>query len=154
SPSAAGLCLGAGVPPRAVTDVIGVAKVYTTAVGEGPFPTERTDATAERLRTAGEEFGATTGRPRRCGWVDAVAVRYAVRLNGFTQLALTKLDVLSGLPEIRLATTYRLDGKRTTAMPRAAAMARAVPEYETLPGWQEDLSAVRTWSDLPEAARH
>jgi adenylosuccinate synthase len=153
SPSAAGLCLGAGMPPRAVTEVIGVTKLYTTAVGEGPFPTELTDATGERLRAAGAEFGATTGRPRRCGWFDAVAVRYAARLNGFTRLALTKLDVLSGLPEIRLATAYRLDGERTTVMPRTAAMVRAEPEYETLPGWEEDLSDARTWGALPEAAR-
>jgi adenylosuccinate synthase len=153
SPSAAGLCLGAGVPPRAVTDVIGVAKVYTTSVGEGPFPTELRDATGDRLREAGAEFGATTGRPRRCGWFDAVAVRYAARLNGFTRLALTKLDVLSGLPEVRLATAYRLDGERTTAMPRATAMACAEAEYETLPGWEEDLSTARGWGDLPPAAR-
>jgi adenylosuccinate synthase len=153
SPSAAGLCLGAGVPPQAVTEVVGVAKVYTTAVGEGPFPTELTDATAERLRETGEEYGATTGRPRRCGWFDAVAVRYAARINGFTRLALTKLDVLSGLPELRLATAYQLDGEQTTAIPRAAAMARAVPVYEALPGWSEDLATAQTWDDLPAGAR-
>ena len=153
SPSAAGLCLGAGIPPPAITEVVGVAKVYTTAVGEGPFPTELQDATGDRLREAGAEFGATTGRPRRCGWFDAVAVRYAARINGFTRLALTKLDVLSDHPELRLATAYWLDGQQTTAMPRAAAMARAVPEYETLPGWSEDLSAARSWGDLPAAAR-
>jgi adenylosuccinate synthase len=153
SPSAAGLCLGAGLPPRAVTDVIGVAKVYTTAVGEGPFPTELEDATGDRLRAAGEEFGATTGRPRRCGWFDAVAVGYAARINGFTRLALTKLDVLSGVPELRLATAYQIEGRRTTAMPRAAAMAQAVPEYETLPGWDATISSARSWEELPGSAR-
>jgi adenylosuccinate synthase len=153
SPSAAGLCLGAGVPPRAVTDVVGVANVYTTSVGEGPFPTELMDETGDRLRAAGDEFGATTGRPRRCGWFDAVAVRYAARLNGFTRLALTKLDVVAGLPELRLATAYQLDGQSTSAMPRAAAMARAEPEYETIPGWTEDVGGARDWAELPEATR-
>jgi adenylosuccinate synthase len=154
SPSAAGLCLGAGVPPRAVTDVVGIAKVYTTSVGEGPFPTELGDETGARLRERGAEFGATTGRPRRCGWFDAVAVRYAARVNGFTRLALTKLDVLTGFPEVRLAVAYQLDGERTTTMPRAAAMARAEPIYETLPGWEQDLSTARSWEALPAAARH
>jgi adenylosuccinate synthase len=154
SPSAAGLCLGAGVPPRAVTEVIGVVKVYTTSVGEGPFPTELGDETGARLRELGEEYGATTGRPRRCGWFDAVAVRYAARINGFTRLALTKLDVLAGFPEVRLATAYRLDGEQTTAMPRAAAMARAEPVYETLPGWEGEIAGVRSWNELPAAARH
>lgn len=153
SPSAAGLCLGAGVPPRAVTEVIGVVKVYTTSVGEGPFPTELGDETGARLRTQGEEYGATTGRPRRCGWFDAVAVRYAARINGFTRLALTKLDVLSGFPEVRLATAYRLDGEQTATMPRAAAMARVEPVYETLPGWPEEIAGARSWDELPAAAR-
>ncbi len=153
SPSAAGLCQGAGVPPRAVTEVIGVAKVYTTAVGEGPFPTELHDETGARLRERGGEFGATTGRPRRCGWFDAVAVRFAARVNGFTRLALTKLDVLAGFSEVRLATAYSLDGSRITAMPRAAAMARAVPETETHAGWDAEIGEIRTWDALPDAAR-
>jgi adenylosuccinate synthase len=153
SPSAAGLCLGAGVPPRALDEVIGVAKVYTTLVGEGPFPTELLNGTGDRLREVGAEYGATTARPRRCGWFDVVAVRYAARLNGFTRLALTKLDVLSGLPELQLATAYRIQGERTETMPRAAAMTEAVPEYETVPGWSKDLSETRSWTDLPDAAR-
>jgi adenylosuccinate synthase len=153
SPSAAGLCLGAGVPPRAVSEVIGVAKAYTTAVGEGPFPSELRNGAGDRLRERGAEYGATTGRPRRCGWFDAVAVRYAARLNGFTRLALTKLDVLSGFPELCLATAYELEGQRTGAMPRAAVMARVAPRYETLPGWEEELSSARAWEELPDPAR-
>jgi adenylosuccinate synthase len=153
SPSAAGLCLGAGVPPQAVTEVIGVVKVYTTSVGEGPFPTELSNGAGDRLRKKGEEYGATTGRPRRCGWFDAVAVRYAARINGFTRLALTKLDVLTGMPEIRLATAYRLDGEKSITMPRASAMALAEPVYETMAGWDEEISGARSWDELPAAAR-
>ena len=134
--------------------MIGVAKAYCTRVGNGPFPTELLDAIGDQLRKAGVEFGTTTGRPRRCGWLDMVALRYAIRVNGFTELVLTKMDVLSGLEEIKIATRYEVDGQTTDVMPLdTAAMERAQPIYETLPGWQADISGARRLADLPENAR-
>ena len=154
SPTAGGACTGMGIPPTIVDRVVGVVKAYSTRVGNGPFPTELTDATGERLRAVGHEFGATTGRPRRCGWLDLVALRYATRLNGFTDLAVTKLDVMTGLDEIRVCTAYRIDGKLTDRFPTdARALARAEPVYETLPGFTADLALARTMDDLPAAAR-
>lgn len=146
-------CAGAGLPARALDRVIGVVKVYTTAVGAGPFPTELHDSTGERLRATGGEFGATTGRPRRCGWYDAVAVAHAAWLNGFTSLALTKLDVLDGFDEIRVCTAYELDSKIIDFIPDTPDFARCVPVYETHPGWLATTSGARDWSELPENAQ-
>lgn len=146
--------VGTGVGPRAVGAVLGVTKAYTTRVGAGPFPTELKDALGEHLRQAGGEFGATTGRPRRCGWLDALILRYAVRVNGLTSLALTKLDVLTGLPAIRIATGYRLGGQTLTELPlEVEDLEAAEPVYEELPGWQESLADVRSVGQLPENVR-
>lgn len=155
STTVGGAMIGLGFGPRYVDQVIGVAKAYCTRVGNGPFPTELIDDTGERLRAIGHEYGTTTGRPRRCGWLDSVALRYAARVNGFTELVLTKLDVLSGLDQLYIATAYDLETQRTTTMPiDTATMECAVPVYETVPGWQEDISGVRRMADLPENARH
>ncbi|MEX1127142.1 MAG: adenylosuccinate synthase [Vicinamibacterales bacterium] len=149
-----GVCTGLGVPPKAIDGVLGVAKAYTTRVGEGPLPTELTGEMGNRLRETGQEFGAVTGRPRRCGWYDAVAVRYAVRVNGLDALALTKLDVLDGLPELQVCTAYRCKGATLTEMPGdQAQLAACEPVYETLPGWTAPTAGVRTYEDLPDAAR-
>ena len=145
---------GAGIPPRAITRVIGIAKTYTTRVGGGPFPTELTDALGERLRADGDEYGATTGRPRRCGWFDAVAVRYAIALSGVDGLALTKLDVLTGIDPLRVCIAYEIDGRRVELPPAAqAGWRRAKPVYEELPGWTEPLGGVRALDELPRNAR-
>jgi adenylosuccinate synthase len=145
---------GAGVGPSYLDVVVGITKAYCTRVGQGPFPTELSDATGQRLRDVGQEYGATTGRPRRCGWLDAVVLRYAARVNGLWGLAFTKLDVLSGLPELRIASAYELDGKRLEDLPvDAADLARVTPVYETLPGWSESLDEVREFDDLPPACR-
>jgi adenylosuccinate synthase len=147
-----GLCVGTGVPPSRVNRVLGVAKAYTTRVGRGPFPTELHDDTGARLQERGDEFGATTGRPRRCGWFDAVAARHAVRFCGIDSICLTKLDVLSGFEELCVATAY--EGSRDGAFPADAGDVEAcVPVYETLPGWSEPLDDVTSEADLPKAAR-
>jgi adenylosuccinate synthase len=153
--SAAGIAAGSGVPTRHIDRWIGVVKAYTTRVGGGPFPTEQDNETGERIRRVGREYGTVTGRPRRCGWFDAVAVRYAARVSGSTEIALMLLDVLSGLPEIQVAVAYEDEqGRRVDAMPgNLATLERCRPVYETLPGWSEDLTAARSWSDLPRAAR-
>ncbi|MCA9541460.1 MAG: adenylosuccinate synthase [Myxococcales bacterium] len=153
SPTAAGACLGAGVPPQALDEVLGVVKVYTTAVGGGPFPVELRDAEGDRLRALGAEYGATTGRPRRCGWFDGVAIGYASWLNGFTGLAVTKVDVLDAFDVIPICVGYRLDGKVLDFMPDADDLARVEPIYETWPGWRTSTREARTWSALPAAAR-
>ncbi len=151
---AASAAIGTGVGPRLLTDVIGITKAYCTRVGAGPFPTELDDAIGERLRAAGHEFGATTGRPRRCGWLDLPALRYAARLNGLTGLALTKLDVLSGLEAVRVAVAYQWRGRTWDELPADPAAIREVtPIYETLPGWVGDLGGARHLDALPEAAR-
>jgi adenylosuccinate synthase len=152
--TSAGVCVGVGVPPRAIEKVVGITKAYATRVGAGPFPTELFDEDGAQLRARGQEFGATTGRPRRCGWFDAAAVRYAHRLNDFTGLAITKLDVLSGFDEIKVCVAYDLDGQRLeVADADAVSLQRSVPIYETWPGWKQDLTAVRRLEDLPAAAR-
>ena len=134
--------------------MLGITKAYATRVGGGPFPTEETGAAGERLRSAGAEFGATTGRPRRCGWLDVVMLREAVTVNGLTGLAVNKLDVLSGLAEVPVCTAYRIDGKLTHEFPMTLGeVTRAEPVYEAQPGWQEDLSRARRFEDLPAAAR-
>ena len=149
-----GVCTGLGVGPRAIDKVLGVAKAYTTRVGEGPLPTELTGEIGNRLRETGQEFGAVTGRPRRCGWYDAVAVRYAVRVNGLDGLALTKLDVLDGLPEIQVCTAYRCHGSTLTELPGdLAQLAACEAVYETLPGWTNPTKNVRRFDDLPREAR-
>ncbi len=147
---AGGACAGTGVGPTVIDEVVGIAKAYCTRVGSGPFPTELLDDTGERLRRVGHEFGATTGRPRRCGWFDVPMLRHAVMVNGLTRLALTKLDVLSGMDTLRVCTAYRgLD----EVPPGAAALAAVEPVYEDLPGWTEDLSEIRRYEQLPAAAR-
>ena len=149
-----GVCTGLGVPPRAIGSVLGVAKAYTTRVGEGPMPTELTGEMAERLRESGNEYGASTGRPRRCGWYDAVVVRYSARINGLDALALTKLDVLDGLPEVRICTGYEVNGSLVTEFPAdLRVLAAATPRYETLPGWTTPTSGARAFADLPANAQ-
>ena len=134
--------------------MIGIVKAYSTRVGNGPFPTELLDETGERLRAEGQEFGATTGRPRRCGWLDLVALGYTSRLNGFTELAVTKLDVMAGLDELKVCTAYEVDGRTTTRFPTdLRTLERARPVYETLPGFSGDLADARALDDLPAAAR-
>ncbi|HEY7172133.1 MAG TPA: adenylosuccinate synthase [Vicinamibacterales bacterium] len=152
--SIGGVCTGLGVGPRAIGAVMGVVKAYTTRVGEGPLPTELTGAMGDRLRDSGNEYGAVTGRPRRCGWYDAVAVRYGVRINGLDALALTKLDVLDGLDRIEICTAYRCGSKTLTEFPSdLAQLAVCQPVYESMPGWSTPTRGVRRFSDLPENAR-
>lgn len=154
SPTAAGACQGAGVGPTQIDEVIAVYKAYTTRVGGGPFPTELTDDTGTLIRDRGQEYGTTTGRPRRTGWFDGVAGRYAARLNGVTQVAVTKLDVLDPLAEIPVCVGYRVDGRSLEAPPAVAATyARVEPVYELMPGWQEDTSDIVDFSQLPAAAQ-
>jgi adenylosuccinate synthase len=148
------VCSGAGVPPKLIRHVVGISKAYTTRVGSGPFPTELEDETGERLRAEGGEFGATTGRPRRCGWFDAVVVRRGARISGVDSIALTKLDVLTGFPTIRVCVGYRLDGAAIDDLPALAEdLDRVEPVYEELPGWDEDLTGARSIEDLPANAR-
>ena len=154
NPTSGGACTGTGVGPTRIDSVVGVVKAYTTRVGEGPFPTELHDEVGERLRTEGGEFGVTTGRPRRCGWHDAVVTRYAARVNGLTDLVMTKLDVLTGHETIPVCVAYDIDGTVTQEMPLTQSdFHHAVPVYEELPGWSEDISEVRRFADLPWAAR-
>ena len=149
-----GVCTGLGLPPRAIDGVLGVAKAYTTRVGEGPLPTELTGEIGNRLRETGQEFGAVTGRPRRCGWYDAAAVRYAVRVNGLDALALTKLDVLDGMDELQICTAYRLAGSSITELPGdIAQLAACEPIYESVPGWKTPTAGVRRYADLPKDAQ-
>lgn len=153
NPVAGGACVGAGVGPTMIDRVIGVAKAYTTRVGEGPFPTELSDCTGELLCDRGAEFGTTTGRKRRCGWFDGVIGRYAVRINGLDCLAITKLDVLDELDEIKVCVAYELDGERCLDLPTSARQfARCRPVYKTLPGWQQSTANCRTLDDLPPRA--
>jgi adenylosuccinate synthase len=151
---AGGACTGTGMGPTFIDAVLGISKAYTTRVGAGPFPTELKDAIGEKLRAAGGEFGATTGRPRRCGWLDMVILKHAVRVNGLTSIALTKLDVLSGMGPLKVCTAYRLGDKIMDTVPAArGALERVDPLYEELPGWDEDLTEAQEWSDLPVEAR-
>jgi adenylosuccinate synthase len=152
--TAGGAAIGVGISPRSLDAAIGVVKAYTTRVGAGPLPTEFDEAMSQHVRTLGNEFGATTGRPRRCGWFDAVVVRYAVRVNGLTGLAITKLDVLDTLDRIGLCTGYRVDGSVTSEFPGDIADLEGIePVYEWFDGWQAPTSSARTLSDLPTAAR-
>ncbi len=152
--SVGGVCTGLGIPPKAIGGVLGVVKAYTTRVGEGPFPTELFGEMGNRLRESGSEYGAVTGRPRRCGWFDAVAVRYAARINGLDGLALTKLDVLDGLERIDICTSYRCGGRTLTEFPSdVRQLAACEPVYESMPGWTAPTAGVRALDRLPEAAR-
>ncbi|MEQ1869280.1 MAG: adenylosuccinate synthase [Vicinamibacterales bacterium] len=149
-----GVCTGLGVGPRAIHGVMGVVKAYTTRVGEGPLPTELSDEMGQRLRDSGNEYGAVTGRPRRCGWYDAVAVRYGARINGLDALALTKLDVLDGLERIDICTAYRLGDRVIHDMPsEVTQLAACQPVYESMPGWDAPTKGVRRFDDLPENAK-
>jgi len=150
-----GACTGAGVSPRDIHEVIGISKAYVTRVGSGPFPTELEEADGEKLRQVGREFGSTTGRPRRCGWFDAIVGKYAVRINGLTGVALTKLDVLDGFDTIRICTGYAYDGKILDELPaNLEIFDRCRPLYEEMPGWKADISNARSFADLPENAQN
>jgi adenylosuccinate synthase len=152
--SAAGIAAGSGVPTRHIDRWIGIVKAYTTRVGGGPFPTEQENETGERIRRAGKEYGTVTGRPRRCGWFDAVATGHGARISGATEIAVMLLDVLSGIDELKVAVAYERNGNRVNALPSSLIdFSECVPVYETLPGWKEDLSVIRDWSELPATAR-
>jgi adenylosuccinate synthase len=152
--TAGGAATGSGVSPKQIQTALGIVKAYTTRVGSGPFPTELLDQAGVALREKGNEYGTTTGRPRRCGWLDAVCVRYAVEVSGVDTLALTKLDVLTGEKELKIAVAYRIDGQQTEQFPADAEdLARATPVYETLPGWQEPIDDIREYERLPENAK-
>ncbi|NLI92905.1 MAG: adenylosuccinate synthase [Peptococcaceae bacterium] len=154
NPVAGAACIGAGVGPTRISKVVGVVKSYTTRVGEGPFPTELSCETGELIRTRGGEFGTTTGRPRRCGWFDAVIVRYAVRISGISDFALTKLDVLTGMETLKICTGYRYKGELLTEFPQSLkTLAECEGVYEEFPGWQKDLTGISRYEDLPVEAR-
>jgi adenylosuccinate synthase len=154
NPTSGGACTGLGIPPTAITKITGIVKAYTTRVGNGPFPSELTGDEGERLRTWGNEYGATTGRPRRCGWFDSVLLTYSARVNGIQEMAITKLDVLSHLDEIPVCTSYTVNGKPLKTFPTdEKRLGEVKTVYETLPGWKRSLSDVRTFDDLPENAR-
>ena len=153
SPTAGGACAGAGISPRSVSEIIGVAKAYTTSVGGGPFPTELFDQDGERLRQIGNEYGATTRRPRRCGWLDAVVVKYAAALNGLTGLAVTKLDVLDSFDKIKICKSYRLADGTITEMPDTLELGQVQPVYEEWTGWKKTTLEARKWKDLPKEAQ-
>jgi adenylosuccinate synthase len=152
--TAGGACTGSGIPPNRIDSVVGIVKAYTTRVGEGPFPTELHDVWGEHLRKTGWEYGTTTGRPRRCGWFDAVIGRYAARVNGVTDFVLTKLDVLSGMDKVPVCVAYDVDGVRHDEIPMTQTdFHHAKPVFEELPGWWEDISAARVFDDLPVNAQ-
>lgn len=154
NPTSGGACVGAGVGPTSISRVIGVVKAYTTRVGEGPFPTELDDADGELLRERGAEFGTTTGRPRRCGWLDVVILRYAARINGLTDLAITKLDVLDSFASIKICVAYRYKGELIHEFPdNLAVLEECVPEYIEMPGWQQDISNIDRYENLPVNTR-
>ena len=146
----AGVCTGLGIAPQKIRDVIGVTKAYCTRVGGGPFPTELEDATGEELRKIGNEFGATTGRPRRCGWIDLVALKYACMINGVTKLVMTKADVLDAFAELKLCTAYTMDGKASSEIPFQIGRIGIVPNWESFAGWKTDTSSIRDFSGLPQ----
>ncbi|HLW21927.1 MAG TPA: adenylosuccinate synthase [Sphaerochaetaceae bacterium] len=153
NPTAGGACSGAGISPRHIDEVIGVVKAYSTSVGGGPFPTELFDADGEKLREVGGEFGATTGRPRRCGWFDAVATSFSCWVNGFTSIAVTKLDVLDSFETIKICTGYMIDGELVTDLPDTSGQEKAEPVYEEVPGWMSSTTEARSWEDLPKEAQ-
>ena len=152
--TAGGVLTGSGVGPTKISAVVGVSKAYTTRVGSGPFPTELFDDDGQMMRERGHEYGSTTGRPRRCGWFDVPAMRYAARLNGLSSVALTKLDVLTGLPRLKVCVAYQIEGVRRDEVPMSLAEFEAArPVYEEAEGWKEDISSAREYGDLPKAAQ-
>lgn len=155
NPSSGGACIGVGIGPTQITEVMGVFKAYTTRVGQGPFPTELHDSEGEFLRSEGNEFGATTGRPRRCGWFDSLVARYSVRINGINSLAITKLDVLDKLEKIKICTAYRYEGKILKEFPAdLEVLQKCEPVYEEIPGWQKPTGDIKNWDDMPQKAKH
>jgi adenylosuccinate synthase len=155
NPTSAGACIGSGVGPTRINKVVGVIKAYTTRVGAGPFPTELLDEAGDEIRSKGKEFGTTTGRPRRCGWYDAVIARYTARINGIDAFAVTKLDVMGGLDTIKICTGYKFGEQILQEFPLSQkVLEQCVPVYEEMPGWQEDISNVKTFEELPEAAKN
>ncbi|MDD3902585.1 MAG: adenylosuccinate synthase [Sphaerochaeta sp.] len=153
SPTSGGATIGAGIAPSRISEVIGVAKVYSTSVGGGPFMTELFDETGKKLRDVGQEYGATTGRPRRCGWFDAVAADYSCWINGFTGIALTKLDILDSFEKLKICVAYKVNGEVIKYLPETALQEIAEPIYEEYDGWMSDTSSVRKWEDLPKNAQ-
>lgn len=154
SPTSGGACIGSGIPPTALDKVMGITKAYCTRVGNGPFPTELLGKTGEELRKKGAEFGATTGRPRRCGWLDLVALKYVVQINGMNELTLTKMDVMDGFEEIKVCTSYKIDGKETNVFPLSLdEIERVEPVYTTLPGWKNSIEGITDWNKLPSTAQ-
>ena len=153
NPTVSGGCNGAGIPPRCISKVVGVAKAYSTSVGGGPYMTELFDEDGEKLRNIGHEYGVTTGRPRRCGWFDAVAADFACYMNGVTDIALTKLDVLDTFEKIKVCTGYMIDGEYYSYLPETRLQEKAKPIYETFDGWMTDTTGCRKWDELPENAR-
>lgn len=154
SPTSGGACTGSGIPPTAINKVMGISKAYCTRVGNGPFPTELNNEFGEQLRKKGQEFGATTGRPRRCGWIDLVALKYAVRVNGINELAITKMDVLNDFEEIKLCTAYDIDGSTTDIFSLDLSEIEDVtPVYQSMPGWQKDVNQCTSIEELPHEAR-
>ncbi|MFH1383267.1 MAG: adenylosuccinate synthase [Chloroflexota bacterium] len=154
SPLAGGGCVGAGIGPTKINAIVGVFKAYCTRVGGGPMPTELTDATGDLIRERAQEYGATTGRPRRCGWFDAVAGRFSTRVNGYTDIALTRLDILDSLPRLKICVSYKLEGKTVDNFPASiTALGKCQPVYEELPGWQTPTSDIRNFEQLPPQAR-
>lgn len=151
---AGGACTGLGMPPNKIEEVIGITKAYTTRVGTGPFPTELSDSTGEKIRQVGLEYGTTTGRPRRCGWLDLVILKYSVRINGITSFALMKLDVLTGIEKLNLCTFYKYDGAQIKEFPQSLKiLEKCTPVYEEMEGWHEDISGVKQFNNLPETAK-
>ena len=146
----AAVCNGLGIAPQKIREVIGVTKAYCTRVGSGPFPTELDDETGEKLRSVGNEFGATTGRPRRCGWIDLVALKYACMINGVTKLIMTKADVLDAFGELKICTAYNVDGKQTTEVPFQMSRLKIEPVLSSFPGWNQDTSSINSFSGLPD----
>ena len=146
----AAVCNGLGIAPQKIREVIGVTKAYCTRVGSGPFPTELDDETGEKLRSVGNEFGATTGRPRRCGWIDLVALKYACMINGVTKLIMTKADVLDAFGELKICTAYNIDGKQTTEVPFQMSRLKIEPVLSAFPGWNQDTSSINSFSGLPD----
>ncbi len=155
SPVSAGACIGSGIGPNRINEVVGVMKAYTTRVGEGPFPTELDNQEGERFRNIGKEYGATTGRPRRCGWFDLVIGRFAARINGLTKLAITKLDVLDSYEEINVCTAYEYEGKTITEFPASiVVLKKCLPVYHRLPGWKTATGEITSYVELPQKARN
>ena len=153
-PTAGGFCVGAGIGPTLIKDVLGVGKAYTTRVGKGPFPTELDDETGERIRTVGAEFGTTTGRPRRCGWLDILILKFAVRVNGLTALAINKLDTLTGIEKLKVCVAYEKDGQRIYDFPTdISELEGCKPVYVELDGWKEDITGAKSFDELPAAAK-